>query len=375
MRKSALVGIVLAMWTTAGAAHAAGDYAAAGPEAFTTSSLASPTAGAQGGYLVVPNAAGSYPLLVTSHGFSANADNQKGWAEHFASWGFVVVVPNFPSTFAPDTNTNRDVIKALVALYSNASTTSPAQGKVDAAHVGLEGHSAGGLATAVAAAGLKPGATVLFDPVDKDDAGKAAYGTLCTPVLSLFADPSSCNNTAGWSAYAATPTGIALSAHIVGSTHCDGENQDRPVLCGSVCGGAADPVRQAVYARYATAFFLAHLRGDAAATTSLASLASDPALSSPHVATGSPCMPSSPSDGGVPTSDDGGVVVPEAGVSDDAGAAGPIGDTTPAATGDSPGSSSGCACRAASPASSSVPASLLLVGVAGLALVRGRRKR
>ena len=142
--------------------------------------------GASGGKLVVPTGAGPYPLLVTSHGFSAAADNQVGWAEHFASYGFVVVVPTFPNTLSPDANVDADAIRALVAIYSNPASLSPAKGKVDGARIGLEGHSAGGLATTIAATKLAPGATVLFDPVDDSAAhGKAALPSMCTPLLGL----------------------------------------------------------------------------------------------------------------------------------------------------------------------------------------------
>src|SRR5205085_5331287 len=75
--------LVIALVTSA-AASATADYAAKGSVATTTTNLPMSFAGANGGKLVVPNAAGTYPLIVASHGFSANADNQVGWAEHWA---------------------------------------------------------------------------------------------------------------------------------------------------------------------------------------------------------------------------------------------------------------------------------------------------
>src|SRR5262249_54801247 len=151
-------------------------------------------------------------------------DNQVGWAKHFASWGFVVVAPSFPNPFSPDAKVDAGIIAALVAMYAAPPAGSPAFGKVDGARIGLEGHSAGGLASALAAGDVKAGALVLFDPVDSGDAGKAALATLCTPILGIFAGASSCNDDAGWSAFREASAGPATVLDVVGATHCDGEN-------------------------------------------------------------------------------------------------------------------------------------------------------
>jgi MYXO-CTERM domain-containing protein len=147
--------------------------------------------------------------------------------------------------------------------------------------VGIEGHSAGGLATAVAAADLQPDATVLFDPVDNGDLGKNAMPKIAAPVLEIFAAPSSCNSSGNWVPFKSASTGAQVFFDVVGSTHCDGENMDRGLLCGFVCGGAATPARQARYSHYATAFFLALLKNDAAAAAELchAKLAGDSTVS------------------------------------------------------------------------------------------------
>jgi pimeloyl-ACP methyl ester carboxylesterase len=254
--------------------NALADYASKGPIATTTTSLPSGFAGATGGKLVVPTAAGKYPLVIASHGWSASSANQVGWAELFGSYGFVVVAPDFPSPFMPDHNKNRDIIKAIVTSIASATD------KADTTKIALEGHSAGGLATTLAAASIKPNATILFDPVDNADAGKAAHATLCGPVLSIFANGSSCNNSAGWFAYRTSAIGPLISFRVKGSTHCDGENADRGVACGSFCGGGADKTRQGVYGRYATAFLLRELKGDADAAKFLAGVNGDTALES-----------------------------------------------------------------------------------------------
>jgi pimeloyl-ACP methyl ester carboxylesterase len=275
--------LTLAFVCSASRAEAA-DYGAKGTEATTTTALAAGTGGATGGKLVVPNGAGPYPLIVASHGFSATSDNQVGWAEHFASYGFVVVAPDFPNTFSPNHATNGTIVEALVGAVATAVP------KADKTRVGLEGHSAGGLATTLAAAKLKPRAVVLFDPVDANAAGKTAYATLCSPVLSIFSNPGACNGNGDWKTFATTSPGSVILGNLVNSTHCDGENAPRG-LCGIGCGGGAVPARQTVLARYATAFFLAKLKGDTAAAATLdpATLAADTALANTAAKTGINC--------------------------------------------------------------------------------------
>ncbi len=282
-RTTTALTITLALVCFGSRAHAA-DYGVKGTEATTTTALAAGTGGATGGKLVVPNGAGPYPLIVASHGFSANSDHQVGWAEHFASYGFVVVAPDFPNTFSPNHATNGTIVEALVGAVATAVP------KADKTRVGLEGHSAGGLATTLAAAKIKPRAVVLFDPVDANAAGKNAYATLCSPVLSIFSNPGACNSNGDWKTFATTSPGSVILGNLVNSTHCDGENAPRG-LCGIGCGGGASPARQTVLARYATAFFLAKLKGDTAAAATLdpATLAADTALANTAAKTGISC--------------------------------------------------------------------------------------
>lgn len=305
MRRLLVLAFVQLAAVATGRVAFGADYGSAGPLHVTTSSLPANEGGSTGGYVVVPDGAGPYPLVIASHGWSASADQQVGWAQHFASWGMVVVAPSFPNPLTPSDQTDAQIIESLAKLYADPSHASPAQGKVDGARVGLEGHSAGGLATTLASASIHPQAVVLFDPVDSNSDGKNALAAICSPVLGVFANPSSCNNQEGWWPYANTTAGAEVLFHVVNSTHCDGENTSR-ALCGSFCGGAADATRQLAYSRYATAFLLAHLAGDAnaAATLTMASLSADTALTSVIVKGGAPCDASS--DAGAGTVDSGG---------------------------------------------------------------------
>jgi dienelactone hydrolase len=381
-----LAGLAVSLCATR--AQALPDYSQPGPLSYATSALATDDGGVQGGDLVVPNGSGPYPLLVASHGWSATSAQQLGWAEHFATYGFVVVVPTFPNTLDPDATADANIIAEQIALYTNPATSSPAQGLVDPARVGVEGHSAGGLASTLAAYQLHLGATVLFDPVDANDAGRAAYASLCGPVLALFADPSSCNNEAEWSSFATDTTATSTTFHVVGSTHCDGEDPDRGELCGLVCNGVAEATRQAVYARYATAFFLANLNGDPVAASALApiALAADTTIATITSASGTSCAPlfdggggNSPPPGDGTGQEDAGEASPQPGSPtapprDDASVGeSPTSPGSPAGGGaGTAGSSSGCGC---SLSSTRGPSMSLLFAVGALAIARRRSQR
>ncbi len=325
--------------------------------------------------VVVPISGGPSPLIVASHGWSAGGNNQLGWAKHFASYGFVVAVPTFPNPLSPDTATNAGIIEALVSKLTGAMASTYG---VSPGAFGLEGHSAGGLATIVAAAKLAPAATVLFDPVDKNGQGKVAYASLCQPVLAIFAQAGSCNLNAEWSGFKATTKSDVVSFTVQGSTHCDGENAKR-TLCGPFCGGGADPDRQAVYAHYTTAFFLAKLKGDAAAAAAIADavVAGDSELVGASHAP-STCGPtnSGGSDAGARDAD----VTREGGADGSATNTGPDADTNkPEATTTTPatpatpdaGDASGCALTA----SASGTGSLTVAALTMLALAALRRRQ
>lgn len=256
----ALAVLLLLLPATATAADRS--FATAGTYDVTVEKVAQSTT-----QIARPKGAGSHPLVIASHGFSANGDNQLGWAKHFASWGFVVAVPSFASTFSPDHQANAKVIAALVADLGGAGVK-----------VGLEGHSAGGLSTALAAVDVKPDAVVLFDPVDNSDLGKAASPKVVAPTLGIFAGPSSCNMQAAWRSFVTTTNAPVLAFDVKGSTHCDGENAPRS-LCALGCGGGADSGRQDAYAHYATAFLLANLTGDTKAKAALLEADTDTELS------------------------------------------------------------------------------------------------
>jgi dienelactone hydrolase len=104
--------------------------------------------------------AGPFPLIVRAHGFSGFRNDSIYLTQHLASYGYIVVAPDFPlSNFnAPGGPTLADVgeqaldlgflIDTFTAL--NADPASVFFGRIDANTIGSIGHSLGGATVALA---------------------------------------------------------------------------------------------------------------------------------------------------------------------------------------------------------------------------------
>lgn len=101
---------------------------------------------------------GPFPLLMYSHGYSSSRDEARAFATRAASYGYVVVAPNFPLTStlanggAPDVNDAANqpgdvsfLIDQVLAL--SADSKHPLAGGVDEKRIGTLGVSLGGLTT------------------------------------------------------------------------------------------------------------------------------------------------------------------------------------------------------------------------------------
>ncbi|MGE0326911.1 MAG: MYXO-CTERM sorting domain-containing protein [Polyangiaceae bacterium] len=418
---SKMVGLALALGVTTQVSSArAADYSQPGP--LTTAVQSFNTSGANGKVAYPTNGSGPFPTLVLGHGaLFANADQQIGWGEHFASYGFVAIAVNLGSF--PDGNGGTPIIEA--ALNYLDSAPAPLAGLADTANFGLEGFSAGGQSFAVAAVGLKPQALVLFDPVGGSgmgggtDPGGSAVPNICSPTITIFTEASTCNSNSNWSPFAMASSGPRATLRITGATHCDGENADRGGLCGGFCGGAATPAKQGRFAHYGTAWFLAYLKGDSAALAEVtdSALAADSAIKNTGTADGPDCdgntgnggsggAGNAGAGGAQGGSDAGGAATGGAGQGGSAGNAtgtggsgfggsagasggnagtgqggssgsgqgGSQAGSSGSGAGGSSGDDSGCSCRA-SGAGSRSPGAAALFGLLGLVALRRRRSR
>lgn len=199
------------------------DYADEGPLPVVTSSGTDRTSCDMAWDLYVPDGAAPDTLVVLSHGFARDRARMTGHAAHLASWGLAVLTPDLCHASPLDTDhaqNGRD-------LADLAATSGYAR-------IVYAGHSAGGLASLLAA-NDDPHAVAAFalDGVDADGLGAAAAATLPVPLAGLVAEPSACNsdnNGAGW--YAAAADGQGL--RVVESDHCDYESPTDGV-CRAFC--------------------------------------------------------------------------------------------------------------------------------------------
>lgn len=116
-------------------------------------------------YRDVALAPGNYPLLVFSHGFAGTRNQSIYLLTHLASHGYVVASPDHHGNTLPDlldgtidfdSAVNRPVDISFVLdelLAANASPGNFLEGAVDAARIGMSGHSFGGYTTLAMAGG------------------------------------------------------------------------------------------------------------------------------------------------------------------------------------------------------------------------------
>jgi predicted dienelactone hydrolase len=107
------------------------------------------------------NAAGPYPLIVYSHGFSSTREGGAYLAEQLASLGYVVVSVNYPLTnmSAPGGPNVRDVMNQpadvsflIDTLLAQSATPGQAlEGMIDKTRIGVTGISLGGMTTTLVA--------------------------------------------------------------------------------------------------------------------------------------------------------------------------------------------------------------------------------
>jgi predicted dienelactone hydrolase len=97
---------------------------------------------------------GKFPLIVRAHGFSAFRTDSTYLTRHLASWGYIVVAPDFPlsNLNAPGGAVVSDVgeqardLSFLIDTYvgANADPASAFFGRIDTDKIGALGHSLGG---------------------------------------------------------------------------------------------------------------------------------------------------------------------------------------------------------------------------------------
>jgi predicted dienelactone hydrolase len=165
-----------------------------------TFTLKSPDWGSQGISVVhgralrdatVDGAAGPYPLIVFSHGFSGNPEWYSTLPEHYASHGFVVIAPEhvegaWETSALAAIDRPRDIVTAIDHAERLAAPGGAFAGLIDLQNIAVVGHSYGGY-TALASAGAR----IDYAAFNARCAALAAddpKGFLCFPLLGMEAD-------------------------------------------------------------------------------------------------------------------------------------------------------------------------------------------
>jgi acetyl esterase/lipase len=145
----------------------------------------------------------------------------------------------------------------------------------DPEKIAVVGHSAGGLATLLAAS--KNRRIVLWvglDPVDSGDIGAKAADDRIFTSLVLLAEPSRCNQRENISGLKDHLRGPWLIAKVDGAGHCDPE-EPTDKWCTFTCGGGYSDRRHSIFVRHTLDALDAVLRNDPAATERLNNLKKD----------------------------------------------------------------------------------------------------
>ncbi|WP_338046585.1 alpha/beta fold hydrolase [Polyangium spumosum] len=236
---------------------------------------------------------GPYPVVVVAHGFQLPASQYYGYLERLASFGYVAVTADYPTSFAGTNNTEatQNIISALDWVASRPEL------KGDTANAGATGHSLGGkLAVYAAKIDARFKATIVLDPVDGAPGNPLDPNPDCNPPACIdvsnelpITKPTgflgeTLDSTGGGFGQACAPaehnfltfyaktTAPSLAVTVNGANHMS--FLDDVSSCGftcSVCKMATLPnaTVNALSKAYVTAFYERYLRGNAGYDTYL----------------------------------------------------------------------------------------------------------
>lgn len=210
-------------------------------------------------------AGGPFSGLVLGHGWARARTQHANNGIFLASHGYIVVTVDFPSPFSPDFDAWAAQISAALDWLEaqNADPASRFYQQIAVDRLGALGHSAGGMATWVAAGqDGRIKATMPLDPVPASGADLAALGAALTVPSGWTGAPgSSCNASASYNQlYPLAAAGHKAQYIVSNATHCDFEDPSN-ILCTLTCGGTSDARRQ-VWRRYTVAWLKYYLDGE-----------------------------------------------------------------------------------------------------------------
>jgi acetyl esterase/lipase len=224
--------------------------------------------------------AGPYPVVVIAHGLSLKASYYLGYVQRLASFGYVALTVDFPSS--PFSVNNATEVADVLAGIDWAKSDPTVGGIADLTKVGLTGHSLGGkLALLGATMDPRVKASIVLDPVDAGAFGSCTAPACYTvaPMLAALKIPTgflgeltdstggfmpcapAADNFTTFYAKANTPS---FQVTVNGADHM--EFLDSVSACGVTCslctaGTAKNADVNALAKAYVAAFYERNLRG------------------------------------------------------------------------------------------------------------------
>ncbi len=221
----------------------------------------------------LPKTSRPAPLVVVAHGFARSRKNFEGWGERLARAGYFAAIPDLPSH--TDHRQNGHAIDDLIQLLSTNPPEKLRSAQIETGRVAVVGHSAGGLATLLAASANRH--IVLWvglDPVDSGNIGANAADERIFTSLVLLAEPSRCNQRQNILGLEHHLRGPWLIAKVDGAHHCDPEDPTDK-WCTFTCGGSYSDRHHNIFLRHTLDALDAVLRDDPAAADRLNNLKKD----------------------------------------------------------------------------------------------------
>lgn len=219
----------------------------------------------------------TFPLVVISPGFQQGRSQYDSYCRHLATWGFIAIARDNSGGFFPNHNT---IAAQTTGVITWAINSAPWKASVDAAKIGVAGHSLGGKTSLLATSNdTRIKAVVAWDPVDSNSPSVAPerMSAIRVPVAYLgetlngSGGAQPCAPTAeNYHQFFTAGTGPSIEVTVSGADHMDFVDNTGCFTCGFCTRGTAtDADVKSLTRRTTAAWLLRHLNGDTSMDTYL----------------------------------------------------------------------------------------------------------
>lgn len=209
-------------------------------------------------------AAAPMPVLVFGHGFLSPPELYRVTCRHLASWGFAVIAPRTALELFPSHAAYAEDLRASATVLMNLGDdpSSPLYQRVDPAGVGFTGHSMGGGASLLAAAGdPRTRAVAVLAAAETRPSAIDAAVNVDVPILYITGSHDTFTPNPFHTRPMFNNTAHAAWMDIEGGFHCGFILAPLPeAVCDA--GSIKRTEQLAITHRLLTAYFLSRFRGD-----------------------------------------------------------------------------------------------------------------